>query len=85
LNIAKVRTLETGRFIPYVSTTGVTSFIDNRGRIDSQLPKFDSATLIDTITSTQGKTMTQVIGKYLEGISIIWLLIILTLRRRIPA
>jgi apolipoprotein N-acyltransferase len=85
LNIAKVRALETGRFIPYVSTTGVTSFIDNRGRIDSQLPKFDSATLIDTITSTQGKTMTQVIGKYLEGISIIWLLIILTLRRRIPA
>jgi len=83
LNIAKVRAIETGRYVPYVSTTGVTSFIDNNGQIYSKLPKFDSAALISNVTLINGKTMTQIYGRYLESISIIWLLVILFLRRRI--
>ena len=82
LNIAKVRAIETGRYIPYVSTTGVTSFIDNNGQIYSNLPKFQSATLIDSVTSVEGRTLTQIYGKYLESISILWLLIIVFLRRK---
>ena len=83
LNIAKVRAIETGRFIPYVSTTGVTSFIDNNGQVYSELSKFNSATLIDNVISVEGRTWTQIYGKYLESISIVWLLIILFLRRKI--
>ena len=82
LNIAKVRAIETGRYIPYVSTTGVTSFIDNNGQIYSNLPKFQSATLIDSVTSVEGRTLTQIYGKYLESISFVWLLIIVFLRRK---
>jgi apolipoprotein N-acyltransferase len=83
LNIAKVRAIETGRFIPYVSTTGVTSFIDNDGQIYSKLPKFNSATLIDNVISSKGRTITQIYGKYLESICIVWLLFILFLRRKV--
>jgi apolipoprotein N-acyltransferase len=82
LNIAKVRAIETGRFIPYVSTTGVTSFIDNDGKVYSKLPKFESATLVDNIVSVEGRTITQIYGKYLEAISIALLIIIVFLRRR---
>jgi apolipoprotein N-acyltransferase len=83
LNIAKVRAIETGRYIPYVSTTGVTSFIDNDGQIYRELPKFNSATLINNVISVEGRTWTQIYGRYLESISIVWLLIILFLRRKI--
>ena len=65
LNIAKVRAIETGRFIPYVSTTGVTSYIDNDGQIYSKSPKFESATLVDNVVSVEGRTITQIYGKYL--------------------
>ena len=82
LNIAKVRAIETGRFIPYVSTTGVTSFIDNDGQVYSKSPKFESATLVDNVVSVEGRTITQIYGKYLEAISIALLLIIVFLRRR---
>ena len=82
LNIAKVRAIETGRFIPYVSTTGVTSFIDNDGQIYSKSPKFESATLVDNVVSVEGRTITQIYGKYLEAISIALLLFIVFLRRR---
>ena len=82
LNIARVRAAESGRYIPYVSTTGVTTLIDNRGNIISDLPKFASATLFGEIEKVTGSTFTQLFGKYLEAIAIIWLLVILALRRR---
>ena len=82
LNIARVRAAESGRYIPYVSTTGVTTLIDNRGNIIKDLPKFESATLFGEIEKVNGSTFTQVFGEYLEAIAIIWLLVILALRRR---
>jgi apolipoprotein N-acyltransferase len=82
LNIAKVRAIETGRYIPYVSTTGVTSFIDNNGHTYSKIPKFQSASLIDSVYAVEGRTLTQKYGKYLEAISIASLLIIVLLRKK---
>ena len=82
LNIAKVRAIETGRYIPYVSTTGVTSFIDNNGQIYSKIPKFQSASLIDSVYAVEGRTLTQKYGRYLEAISIAWLFIIMLLRKK---
>lgn len=82
LNIAKVRAIETGRYIPYVSTTGVTSFIDNNGQVYSEVPKFQSAFLMDRVYAVVGRTWTQIYGKYLEAVSIAWLLIIVLLRKK---
>ena len=81
LNIARVRAIETGRYIAYVSTTGTTSFIDNRGKIVEKLPKFESSTLFGEVNHVIGITTTQIIGKYLEYLAIGTLLIIFLYRR----
>lgn len=83
LNIAKVRALETGREVAYVSTTGVTSFIDSEGKVRMSLPKFSPASLIDEVKMVKGQTYTQKYGKYLESLSIIVLLAILLIRKRV--
>ena len=83
LNIAKVRALETGREVAYVSTTGVTSFIDSEGKVRKSLPKFRPASLIDEVKMVKGQTYTQKYGKYLESLSIIVLLAILLIRKRV--
>ena len=81
LNIARVRAIETGRYIAYVSTTGTTSFIDNRGKILEKLPKFESSTLFGEVNHVIGLTTTQSIGKYLEYLAVGTLLIIFSYRR----
>jgi apolipoprotein N-acyltransferase len=80
LAIAKVRAMETGRNIAYVSTTGVTSFILPNGQISSELGKFEQATLIEQIKLVKGSTITQKIGFLLEPIFMLSL-IVLTIRR----
>jgi apolipoprotein N-acyltransferase len=77
-----VRAIETGRYIAYVSTTGTTSFIDNRGKIVKKLPKFESATLFGEVNHVIGRTTTQDVAKYLEYFAGILLAIILLLRKR---
>jgi apolipoprotein N-acyltransferase len=66
LNIAKARALETGRFIAYVSTTGVTAFISNTGAILDQLPKFVGSRLNHEIDLVAGATTAQHIGIFIE-------------------
>jgi apolipoprotein N-acyltransferase len=80
LVIAKVRALETGRSIAYVSTTGVTSFITDDGEIISYLEKFKQSTLVDRIQTVEGMTITQTVGKYLEPL-LLSLMLLLLLRR----
>ena len=76
LNIARVRAQETGRSIAYVSTTGVTSFISNSGKIEKQLPKFKPDSLFSSIDLVEGITITQRFGKFLEPLAIMALLIL---------
>jgi apolipoprotein N-acyltransferase len=76
-----VRAIETGRYIAYVSTTGTTSFIDNRGKIIEKLPKFESSTLFGEVNHVIGITTTQIIGKYLEYLAV-GALVIISLYRR---
>jgi apolipoprotein N-acyltransferase len=73
LNIARARALETGRFIAYVSTTGVTSFISNTGEILKQLPKFQMASLNHQIVLTEGTTTAQRFGSFIEPLAVILL------------
>lgn len=80
LNIAKVRAIETGREIAYVSTTGVTSFIDTTGKLRSSLPKFEGGVLIDDINLFEGQTLVQKLKFYPE-IAAMLLLLLLSIRR----
>jgi len=82
LNIARVRAIETGRYISYVSTTGITSLIDNRGKVLKQLPKFEPATLFAEVNHVKDKTITQSFGKYLEYVAGAFLLLIFLNRKR---
>jgi apolipoprotein N-acyltransferase len=82
LNIARVRAIETGRFIAYVSTTGTTSLIDNRGKIVKKLPKFESSTLFGEVNHVNGQTTTQILGKYLEYLAGAFLVLIVLYRKR---
>jgi apolipoprotein N-acyltransferase len=47
------------------------------------LPKFTPASLIDEVKMVKGQTYTQKCGKYLESLSIIMLLAILLIRKRV--
>ena len=66
LQIARVRALESGREVAYVSTTGVTSFIDRQGRIKSEIPKFQSNVLIDEISTYSDIQINQRVGYFPE-------------------
>jgi apolipoprotein N-acyltransferase len=82
LNIAKVRALESGRNIAYVSTTGITAFISNQGEVFTSLEKFEPGTLKGQISTIQGSTYRQSYGLFVEPLSLIILLGLRVLRVR---
>jgi apolipoprotein N-acyltransferase len=83
LNIARARAQESGRYIAYVSTTGITSFISNTGEILDQLPKFEGAKLAHDIVLVEGTTLAQHIKIFIEPIALILLALICYRRFRI--
>ena len=82
INIARVRALESGRGIAYVSTTGTTAFITSNGKIDSSLEKFKPATLKDQIIISRGHTYRQSFGHLIEPFAMIVFVGLLLLRVR---
>jgi apolipoprotein N-acyltransferase len=82
INIARVRALESGRAIAYVSTTGTTAFITSNGKIDSSLEKFKPATLKDQIIISRGQTYRQSFGHLIEPFAMIVFVGLLLLRVR---
>ena len=81
-NIARVRAAEISRYVPYVSTTAITSFIGPKGEVISQVEKFDPATLVGQVTKASGETYAQKYGMYLELIAIFGVIGLLLLRRK---
>jgi apolipoprotein N-acyltransferase len=81
LQIAKVRALESGREIAYVSTTGVTSFIDRNGQIKSELSKFKSGVLIGAVSTYSDRQINQKMG-FAPEILAIFMIILLGYRVR---
>jgi apolipoprotein N-acyltransferase len=81
LQIAKVRALESGREIAYVSTTGVTSFIDRNGQIKSELSKFKSDVLIGAVSTYSDRQINQKMG-FAPEILAIFMIILLGYRVR---
>lgn len=82
LQIARVRALETGREVAYVSTTGVTAIIDRNGQIKSQIPKFTSNVLFDTINTYDDQQLNQKLSFLPEILAMIMVFFILMWSRR---
>lgn len=56
LQIARMRALETGRYLLRAANTGVTAIIDPRGRIAARAPLFETAVLTGRIEPMAGMT-----------------------------
>jgi len=82
LQIARVRALESGREVAYVSTTGITSFIDREGKMKSEIPKFESSVLIDTVDTYSDIQINQKIGFMPEIVACFMIFFILLRIRR---
>ena len=74
LAIAQARSAETSRQSTYVSTTGGTSLINEKGRIIKSIPKYSNDVLIGEIQTRKGVTPATKYGSALEVLLIlIWL------------
>ena len=74
LAIAQARSAETSRQSAYVSTTGGTSLINEKGRIIKSIPKYSNDVLIGEIQTRKGITPATKYGSTLEILLIlIWL------------
>ena len=56
LQIAGVRSLESGRWMARATNTGISALIDPRGRVVARTPQFEQAVLRGEITPMQGAT-----------------------------
>lgn len=56
LEMGQMRALEMGRPLLFVSNTGLTAFIDSKGKIQSQAPPFQPYVLTDLVQKMKGKT-----------------------------
>ena len=76
LGITRIRAIEYGRNILSVSTTGVSAFIDFRGKIQRQTPAHQSAHIFVQPALMQGQTPRDKAGDWAIVGSLIWLLIL---------
>lgn len=56
LQIARMRALETGRYLLRATNNGVTAVIDNKGKIIKQIPRFEQGILKTEVYAMQGLT-----------------------------
>ena len=75
LAITRIRAIEYGRDILSVSTTGVSAFIDHRGKIQMQTEPYVSAHLFVKPALMDGQTPRDKAGDWALVASLIWLLI----------
>ncbi|MAR93312.1 MAG: apolipoprotein N-acyltransferase [Pseudomonadota bacterium] len=74
--MARMRALETGKYLLRGTNTGITAIIDQRGRVQSMLPQFQRGVLKGTLYGTQGVTPFVRFGQWpVLGLSLISLLV----------
>ena len=56
LQIAQQRALETGRYLLFVSNSGITAIINSKGGVQARIPAFSVGVLDGEITAMQGIT-----------------------------
>jgi len=57
LEIAQMRALELGREMMRANNTGITAFIDHRGKVRHRAPQFEVVSITDEVTPRQGRTL----------------------------
>lgn len=82
LQIARMRSLEAGRWQLRATNTGVTAFIDPRGRIHSRSPQFETAVLRASVQPYTGLTPYAATGNWPVVLLCLAVLGAATLRRR---
>ncbi|MGI9198486.1 MAG: apolipoprotein N-acyltransferase [Candidatus Nanopelagicaceae bacterium] len=81
LAIAKARSAETSRHSAYVSTTGGTSLINERGQIERNIPKYENQILIGDVATRTGSTPATKYGSLIEYLILALGLTLLVSRR----
>ena len=80
MQIAQMRALEFGLPVLRVTNNGITGIIDHLGRIQSQLPQFESGMLIDEVTINTNNTLYRRFGDIINVIiCFFWLAIYISL------
>lgn len=82
--IARMRALETGRFLLRGTNTGVSGIIDPHGAVVAEAPQFARTVLRGEVTAMRGSTPFMVVGEW-PVLGICAGLLLLALRRRLPA
>lgn len=62
LQIAQARAKEFGLPVLRATNNGITGFIDHKGHIQSRLPQFEAAVLVDNIALLSGETPYRILG-----------------------
>ncbi|MBW4933875.1 apolipoprotein N-acyltransferase [Marinobacter sp. F4206] len=83
LQIARMRALETGRYMLRGTNNGVTAIIDNRGRITETIPQFERATLRGEVFSAKGNTPYMQTGSW-PVLTLALILVVFVRERIIP-
>lgn len=80
LAISKARSAETSRQSAYVSTTGITSLIDEKGEVFKSIPKYSNQVLVGEIKLRQGATPASKYGSLIEFALLSWLFLLIARR-----
>lgn len=81
LQIARMRALETGRYMIRGTNNGVTAIIDNKGQITARIPQFERAVLTGEVFTASGSTPYMVTASW--PILTLALILIVFVRERI--
>lgn len=80
--IARMRALETGRWLLRDTNTGITAIIDDRGKVVAKAPQFERTVLRGEVQGMQGRTPFMIVGQW-PVLGAIALVLALTWRRRL--
>ncbi|KEF31562.1 Apolipoprotein N-acyltransferase [Marinobacter nitratireducens] len=83
LQIARMRALETGRYMLRGTNNGVTAIIDNRGQITETIPHFKRATMTGNVFTASGNTPYMETGSW-PVLTLALILIVFVRERTIP-
>lgn len=83
LQIARMRALETGRYMIRGTNNGLTAIIDNKGRISASIPQFTRTTLRGEVYTEEGQTPYMETGSW-PVLILAAILIVFAREREIP-
>ena len=81
LALSQARSAENSKQSAYVSTTGITSLIDERGKVFKSIPKYENQVLVGEVQLRQGATPASKFGSLIEFTLLGWLLLLYVTRR----